>query len=183
MWTRALPGFEPDSMWLVNRSHWSPSGGSRYEPIVAGDQSADPGDLLAFKLLGLRSPDRRYLLDVDSYQAIEPEGDSLTVGGEPDSRCSLIDERSMTEVVLQQCGTAGGYHWGRWLRNDSFAVGGWSDADDFGQWKQGSLWLYSLGDSSVTEYETRIVSAAAYQTYEAAWHGWLLRRYRVLKPA
>jgi hypothetical protein len=180
MWARALPGFEPDSLWVVKRSRWSPLGGTKYVPIVVGED-ADPADYLAFQLLGLRSPDRRYILDVDSYQAVQPDGDSLIVGGEPDSRCSLIDERSMTELVLHQCGTPAGYHWGRWLSGDSFAVGGWNDADDFGQWKQGGLWLYSIRDSSVTEYQTRIVSAETYGRYEAAWHGWLLRRYRALK--
>ena len=123
IWAQALPGFTPDSMWLVHRSHWSPAGASKYDLVAVG-RGADPEGDLAFELLGLRSPDRRYTLDVDSYQAVLPDRDSLIVGGEPDSRCSLIDERRMTELVLQQCGTPGGFHWGRWLSNASFAVGG-----------------------------------------------------------
>jgi hypothetical protein len=154
-------------------------GGSTYEPLTADD--SDPGDRLAFELLSLRSPDRRYVLDVDSYQAIEPDGDSLMVGGEPDSRCSLIDTRRNVELVLQQCGTPGGFEWGTWFSSTSFAVGGWNDADDFGQWKQGRLWIYSIPGASVTEYATRIVSERDFARYEAAWHGWLLRRYRQLK--
>jgi hypothetical protein len=180
MWAQALPGFAPDSMWLVHRGRWNALARGKYQPMVIG-KDADPGEDLAFELLGLRSPDRRYILDVDSYQVIEPSGDSLNVGGEPDSRCTLIDEPARLEFVLLECGTPCGYHWGTWLSNSSFAVGGWNDADDFGQWKQGGLSIYSIPDSSVTEYATRIVSAAAYARYEAAWGGWLLRRYRMLK--
>jgi hypothetical protein len=180
MWAQALPGFAPDSMWLVRRGRWTPLDRVRYEPMMIG-KDADPGDYLAFELLGLRSPDRRHILDVDSYQAIEPEGDSLTVGGEPDSRCTLIDESARLELVLLECGTPGGYHWGTWFSNASFAVGNWNDAEDFGQWKQGGLSIYSIPDSNVSVYATRIVSAAAYARYEAAWRCWLLKRYRTLK--
>jgi hypothetical protein len=181
MWARALPGFATDSLWRVGRNRWSLARGTPYEPRVIGDNSADPGDLLAFALLGIRSPDGRYTLDVDSYQAVTPEGDVLIVGGEPDSRCTLIDEREHREYVLQQCGTPGGFHWGTWTSASSFAVGGWYDADDYGQWKQGRLWLYSLRDSTVSEFQTRIVSYDTYTNYEAAWHDWLLRRYKALK--
>lgn len=180
MWVQALPGFAPDSLWLVHRGRWTPLARGRYEPRVIG-KDADPGEDLAFELLGLHSPDRRYILDVDSYQVIVPGDDALTVGGEPDSRCTLIDESARLELVLLECGTPCGSHWGTWFSNSSFAVGSWDDADDFGQWKQGGLSIYSIPDSSVSVYATRIVSAAAYARYEAAWHGWLLERYRKLK--
>jgi hypothetical protein len=139
---------------------------------------ADPQDDLATVLLRLQSPDHRYTLVVDSYQMVIPEGDTLIVGGEPESRCSLLDTRDSTSLELHFSGTGGGFHWGYWLSNTAFAVGGWNDADDFSQWRQGRLWLYSMRDSSVSEYQTRIVSAETYQRYEAAWHGWLLSRYR-----
>jgi hypothetical protein len=129
----------------------------------------------------MRSPDGRFILDVDEYQAIEPMGDSIEVGGEPDSQCSLIDAKSKLEQILMQTGTGGGYQWGTWLDRDAFALAGWCDADDYGQWKQGQLWLFSLRDSTVTTYATRIVSADAYASYEAAWNGWLLKRYRAWK--
>jgi cytosine/uracil/thiamine/allantoin permease len=61
-----------------------------------------------------------------------------------------------------------------------FALGGWRDADDFGQWKQGSLWIYSLTDSMMASYSTRIVSSVDYERYAAAWNAWLLRRYRTI---
>lgn len=57
----------------------------------AGQRQRAAGDDLAFALLGIHFPDGRYFLDVDGYRAIEPEGDSIVVGGEPDSYCSLID--------------------------------------------------------------------------------------------
>jgi hypothetical protein len=38
-----------------------------------------------------------------------------------------------------------------------------------------------LRDSTVTTYATRIVSADTYARYEAAWHGWLLKRYKAWK--
>jgi len=147
-------------------------------PLVVGEDS-DAGADLATELLSLPSPDHRFILCVDSYQVVIPGSESVEVGGEPDSRCSLIDMRDTTEVVLQFCGTSCGNHWGCWLSPTSFAVGGWNNADDFGQWKQGGLSLYSLRDSSVTEYQTRIVSEESYRAYEAAWHGWLLKRYQV----
>jgi hypothetical protein len=131
----------------------------------------------------MRSPDGQFILDVDEYQAIEPTGDSIEVGGEPDSQCSLIDAKSKLEQILMQTGTGGGYQWGAWLGRDAFALAGWSDADDYGQWKQGQLWLFSLRDSTVSTYTTRIVSADAYAGYEAAWRGWLLKRYQAWKRA
>ena len=85
------------------------------------------------------------------------------------------------EAILLQTGSMAGYHWGAWLSNTSFAVGGWTEADDYGQWMQGQLWLYSLSDSTVSTYATRIISADVYARYEASWHGWLLKRYRAWK--
>ncbi len=182
MWGHALEGFSVDSLWQVRRAHWSPGGGSSVSLSMEG-ADADPRADLATVLLSLKSPDNHYTLVVDSYQMVIPEGDTLIVGGEPDSRCSLLDRRDSTSLELHFSGTSGGFHWGRWLSNTEFAVGGWNDADDFSQWKQGGLWLYSMRDSSISVYETRIVSAETYQRYEAAWHGWLLKRYRAWKRA
>jgi hypothetical protein len=182
LWGHALDGFSLDSLWLVSRGRWSPRGGGTISPLVTGEDTNSGADL-ATTLLSVRSHDNRYRLIVDSYQAVLPDGDSLIVGGEPDSRCSLVDTRDSTELVLHFSGTGGGFHWGQWLSNDEFALGGWNEADDFGKWKQGRLWLYSMRDSIVCEYQTRIISAETYQRYEAAWHGWLLARYRAWKRA
>jgi len=176
MWAAALPGFAIDSTWRTGSARWVPQFSGRFGPL----EPESSGDL-AFTLLGLRSPDGRYTLDVDWYQSVQVAGDSLEVGGDPDAKSLLVDNESRAEAVLQQTGTGGGYHWGAWLSPTSFVVGGWSDADDYGQWKQGYLWVYSLADSTVRRYETRIVSLDAYSRYERAWHAWLMKRYRALK--
>jgi len=177
MWAQAQPGFGLDSTWLVERTSWRPSQTSPYEPPPK-ETEAD----ITFDILGIRSPDGRYTLDVDTYQVIEPSGDTLEVGGEPDSRCTLIDHRSEREAVLGICGTSGGYHWGAWLTPRTFAVGAWLEADDHGQWKQVRLSIYSITDSTVSEYQSRIVSEADYERYVHAWHHWLLARHRSLRP-
>lgn len=180
MWSEAQAGFIQDSLWHGSTQKWSALNARPYSPTVAGSEP-ETGDDLAFALLGIHSPDGRYILDVDAYQVIEPKGDSIEVGGEPDSQCSLIDTKHQLEHILLQTGTGGGFQWGAWLDRDAFAVAGWCDADDYGQWKQGQLWLYSLRDSTVSIYATRIVSTDAYARYEAAWQGWLLKRFRAWK--
>ncbi len=182
LWAHALPGFATDSLWCVGRERWKPDRVIAYERSTPGVNSdREEQDDLAPKLLDVRSPDRRLTLCVDSYQVVIPTGDSIEVGGDPDARCSLIDQRDSTETVLMQTGSMAGYHWGAWLSPASFVLGGWTEADDYGQWMQGQLWICSLSDSTVSSYVTRIVSADDYEKYRAAWHGLLLRRYREWK--
>ncbi len=182
LWAHALPGFATDSLWGVGRERWKPDRVIAYERSTPGvDSDREEQDDLAADLLDVRSPDRRLTLCVDSYQVVIPAGDSIEVGGDPDARCSLIDQRHSTETVLMQTGSMAGYHWGAWLSPASFVLGGWTEADDYGQWMQGQLWIYSLSDSTVSSYVTRIVPAGDYEKYRAAWHGLLLRRYREWK--
>src|SRR5580765_3900763 len=111
MWRTALRGFEVDSMWGTRPQRWSALSMSALD----GDTEHKDTDAdVAFQIFGLPSPDRRYILDVDSYQSVEPDADTLVVGGEPDSRCMLIDQKAKSEAILQFCGTACGFHWGRW---------------------------------------------------------------------
>jgi hypothetical protein len=135
---------------------------------------------LAFRLMSARSPDGRFILDVDAYQVAFPMGDTLEMGGEPDSQPALIDLADTTESVLQFCGPGCGFHWGTWLSPSRFALGSWQQADDHGQWYQGALSIYSTLDHTVRRYETRIVPASAYALYHAAWKRWLLGRYQRL---
>jgi hypothetical protein len=179
MWRPALPGFESDSLWRTGSRRWRPIYVRNLEP----EHQAGGEEGLTFQILGLPSPGGRHVLNVDWYQLIQPSGDSLEVGGEPDSQPTLIDHHTKQEAILAQCGTGCGFHWGEWLSTTSFALGGWQDADDFGQWKQGVLAIYSLTDSSVTSYETRIISVADYARYESGWGAWLMRRYRAVKGA
>ena len=177
MWAQAQPGLALDSTWFATRTPWRPLS------IAAFDStSRETSDDVTFELLGIRSPNGAYTLNVDSYQVIQPDGDTLVVGGEPDSRCSLIDNRSLREATLDFCGTACAFNWGVWLTDSAFAVGGWRDADDSGERKQARLSIYSIADSSVSEYAGPSVSGQAYRRYLAAWEHWLLMRYRMLKP-
>ena len=176
MWRAALPGFQVDSTWSTGVERWVPARRTLGRDVDHLEMTGD----LAYALLAFKSPDGRYVLDVDWYQIIAPAGDSLEVGGDADSQPVLVDRGARTESVLQFCGTACGFHWGRWLSPTRFAIGGWQVADDYSQWLQGSLLIYSIRDSTVRRYETRIVSAADYARYEAAWKRWLLRRYRAL---
>jgi len=175
LWAAAQPGFALDSTWLVARRRWSPLLTREFEP----PQKESPDDV-TFAVLGIHSPSHRYTLNVDGYLLIELAGDTLEVGGDPESACSLIDARTRREAVLQLTGTMGAFQWGTWLAADVFAIGGYTDADAYGQWKQARLWVYAIADSSVSEYESRIVSEPDYERYVRVWHRWLLERYRAV---
>ena len=73
-----------------------------------------------------------------------PDGDSLIVGGDPESQPSLTDNTTKASVNLAMCGTPCGFHWAKWLSPTSFALGSWSEADDYGHWMQGGLSIYSI---------------------------------------
>ena len=176
MWQAALPGFTQDSTWKVDFQRWTPKPRRIERDLEHMEAETD----LAFRLLASRSPEGRYILDVDIYQVAIPEGDSIDTGGEPDSQPVLVDLADSTEVPLQFCGPGCGFHWGTWLSPSRFALGGWQNADDYGQWFQGSLAIYSLRDLTVRRYETRIISAGDYARYRTAWKRWLLGRYQKL---
>ena len=80
-------------------------------------------------------------------------------------------------------GTSCWFDWGVWLSPASFALAGGQEADDFGQWIQGTLQIYSLSDSTVATYVTRIVSREEYGRYRQAWERWLRARYRSLRAS
>ena len=178
MWRAALPGFETDSTWGGVQQRWWPIFADTLE-----DDFRHTEDGVTFKLLGMASPGGRYILDIDRYQSIAVEDETLEVGGEPDSWAVLIDRRANREMTLARCGTPCGYHWGAWLSPTSFALAGWQDADKFSEWKQGNILIYSMADSTVHAYATRIIPAHDYERYEEAWKAWLLGRYRDLKPS
>jgi hypothetical protein len=174
MWQAALPGFQVDSTWKVDIQRWTPT----RRRLQRTPESMEAETALAYRLLSSRSPDGRYVLDVDIYQAAFPMGgDTIEVGGEPDSQPVLIDFADSTEVPLQFCGPGCGFHWGTWLSPSRFALGGWQSADDYSQWFQGSLAIYSLKDLTVRRYETRIVSGTDFARYQTAWKRWLHGRW------
>jgi hypothetical protein len=182
MWRAVLPGLKVDSLWGGKPRKWVPEGVERLESIPAGEnEQDDEGDLTA-RVLGLPSPDGQRHLDIDVYQLIQRGEEGIEAGGEPESKSELFDRRNKTLSVLNFCGTSCGSHWGRWLSADRFVLGGWSDADEYSQWKQGDLTVYDLRDSTVTTYLTRIVSSSDYERYYAAWKQWLLKRERETRP-
>lgn len=178
LWRAALPGFETDSLWVVSRARWLPQIAKEGEDF---SETRETPDDIAPELLVLPSPGREHLLYVDRYQAIVPQGDTIEVGGEPDSRSDLIDRRTNTVAILRACGTPCGSHWGTWLSATTFALAGWQDADALSHWKQGTLSVYSIGDSTVATYVTRVLPAEDYARYVRAWEGWLLKRYQALR--
>ena len=180
MWRNALPGFELDSLWAQDHAHWAAVYSDTLDSLT---KLRDSPEDLAFDLLGLPSPDRRHILDIDSYQVIEPFGDQLEIGGEPDSKTDLFDLKRRRVTTLQVCGTGGGAHWAVWIDADRFALGQWREADDFGEWYQGQLSIYSLADSSVSSYATRIVPASDFARYRTAWEAWVDKRYREFKAS
>jgi hypothetical protein len=176
MWQAALPGFAVDSTWKVGIERWKPT----HRLIERNLEQLESETELAYRLLTMRSPDGRYILNVDSYQVAFAKDDTLEMGGEPDSQPLLMDLADSTEAVLQFCGPGCGYHWGAWLSSSRFALGGWQVVDDYGHWYQGSLAIYSIRDLDVRRYETRVVPAGDYIRYQAAWKRWLLGRYHRL---
>jgi hypothetical protein len=178
MWGTVLPRFKVDSLWGGKPQKWVPVA---HELQGGFAHRYDESDR-TFRILGIPSPDGRRILDIDSYQvAYEVEG-GFDAGGEPESKPTLIDRDARTETDIAFCGTPCGFHWGRWLAPHRFALAGWSDADDYSQWKQGNLSVYDLRDSTVTTYVTRIVSRGDYDRYYSAWKQWLMKRDRETRP-
>ena len=170
MWRAAIPGFEVDSLWGGEPRRRPPGYVSVYQAEV---EPRDKGREMAFRILGMPSPDGRYILDMNTLDYVKLDGDSIVVGGEPDSQCSLIDRRAKTVSILESCGTVCGFDWGRWLSPTRFAVGG-SYSPGFGEGRYGTLSIYSLPDSTVCEYRTRIASQSDVGRYARAWRRWLL---------
>jgi hypothetical protein len=175
LWRDALPGFAVDSLWSDGTARWVPKFDRRQDPGF--------GRSWADRLLGLRSPDGRHVLDIDSYLDIVPSHDTLDVGGEPDTQSTLEDRRTHALAVVAFCGTPCTFDWGAWLAPGVFALGGWSEVDGFETWYRGDLAIYSLRDSTVTTYVTRAVRPGAVNLHARAWTQWLLKRYRALASA
>jgi len=129
------------------------------------------------------SPDGRYKLVFDVYQYIGESEGRFEMGGEPESAPLLLDLRLGTSNTFEFCGTSCSFEWGAWLSPTSFVLGGSQDADDYRQWMQGKLSIYSIPDSTVTTYVTRIFPVEKYDDYRAAWEAWVTARYRALKKS
>jgi len=75
------------------------------------------------------------------------------------------------------------FDWGVWLSPTRFALAGTEEADASGRWVQGRINIYSISDSTVSEYTTRPVSTGEYAKYRSAWEEWVGSRVRALKKA
>jgi hypothetical protein len=175
MWRETLPGFLPESLWSQGKRVWKPGN--------EGGMEGGAGSELTATILTLDSPGGRYSLCIDNYQYIQPDGDTLIVGGDPESQPSLTDNIVKRQENLAMCGTSCGFHWAKWLSPTSFALGSWTEADEYGQWKQGRLTVYSIRESTRVDYATRIVSVNDYDRYYRAWTLWLLKRYHEIMKA
>lgn len=176
MWRHALPGFRIDSLHIAEVRPAFKSGVvqplNQLEPL--------PGLDAARPVLEAESPDGHHRLVFDQYQSVTESESGIEIGGEPDSAPLLLDLRADASNRFEFCGTPCGFHWGLWLDNDRFALGGWQDADETGRWKQGNLAVYSLADSTAMLYVTRIVAAQDYARYRRAWEEWVSARYRAI---
>jgi hypothetical protein len=180
MWDAAVPGFAVDSLSFVERRPWTPVYQRAYEPGGPAPEQDLEQSFVLLSVLEIPSPDGRFVLNVDSYNLVMMEGDSITWGGEPDSRPLLVNLNERTESALHVWGTEGGFHWGKWLSPTSFALGagGWRD------WPTclvGRLYVYSIPDSMVSEYETRRIAPEEYRRYRAEWPRWLRMRYEAIR--
>lgn len=175
MWRRAQPGFEIDSLFIADLQ-------PAFKPghVQPYDASGGPafGDPSAVRILAEPSPNGRYRLVFDAYQFVGEVEGRFEIGGEPDSAPLLLDDRMRTSSQFEFCGTGCGFHWGTWLSNDLFALGGWQEADDQRAWFQGFVRVYSIADKTCTTYVTRIVPAADFVGYRRAWEAWVEARYR-----
>ena len=91
--------------------------------------SNSPEQEAVFAVLSATSPNDRYKLVFDWYQAIEESPGSIDIGGEPDSAPLLIDLRLGISNRFEFCGTPCGYDWGCWIDSTRFALAGWSDEE------------------------------------------------------
>lgn len=179
MWQSAMPGFSADSLTRAGRGPALRGGYVQAAKNVF--PYASPEDEAAFDVLSAASPNGRYKLVFDWYQAIDEDEGSVNIGGEPDSAPLLIDLRLGLSNQFESCGTSCGYHWGCWIDSTRFALAGWAEVDVRGDTLCGVLGIYSLADSSEVRYVTRLVRRDTYDKYSAAWHEWVRGRYRIWK--
>jgi len=178
MWRTGSPGFMLDSLY---RAGTAPALHGYVGPLKTY-YPPDDEHAATYSVLSAASPDGRYKLVFDWDQYVyETEDGEVRIGGEPDSAPLLLDLKSGTANIIESCGTPCGFLWGTWLSPTCFALTGWQDADDYGQWVQGRLSIYSIPDSTQTIYATRIISGEKFMKYRASWEASVAARYRALK--
>jgi hypothetical protein len=177
MWRRAMPAFEPDSLIRVGVA---PAFRGYVQPLK-GIYPPDEEKRSTFKILSARSPGGRYNLIFDWYLVIEEDAGEIDISGEPDSAPLLLDLRRATSSQFESGGAMRRYDWGVWLSPTKFALAGTQEADASSRWVQARINIYSIGDSTVTEYTTRPVPTGNYAKYRSAWEEWVGSRFRALE--
>lgn len=178
MWLHAEPEFEADSLIRVGTA--SAFRGATEQPLKSFYPPPEESEPV-FLILSAHSPDSRYNLIFDWYQHIEETGEEIDIGGDADSGPLLLDLRRGTASLFGMCGTPCGYHWGIWISPSSFALAGWQEADASSRSHRGRLEIYSLADSTVTTYVTRVVPSKQFALYRATWEKWVATKFRALK--
>src|SRR5258705_8457127 len=119
MWRAAIPGMEADSIRLGGVT---PALRGGHAQPLSDFESLSQEEAAAFEALTARSPNGRYRLVFDRYQAISEEDGAVDISGEPDSAPLLIDERRRLAHTFEFCGTPCGYDWGCWIDSTRFAL-------------------------------------------------------------
>lgn len=84
LWAAAQPGFGLDSTWLVTRRRWSPLLTRKFEP-----PAKESPDDVTFEILGIRSPDARYTLNVAATSSSSWLGTHWRSAASPNRRSRL----------------------------------------------------------------------------------------------
>ncbi len=187
MWRAAIPGFRLDSLWRTGRESWRPilvngAPGAAPDEDLASPPWEDAATAAAFTVT---SPNGRFDLEIDTYQAIVEYGDELEIGGEPDTRAAIFDRQTRTESVLS-CGERWPAATGAAGSTTIFALGGW---ERFGLRAMEARLAPPVFPARfvLTTYVAPTVADTVYVRYEARWHTWIERRYwaakRRAKPA
>ena len=169
----AIRGFAVDSLIREGRT---PAFGRAFVQPLKNVYPGPPELEATFEVLSASSPNGRYKLIFDWYQAIDEDEGNVTIGGEPDSAPLLLDLRLAFSNQFESCGTDCAYHWGCWIDSTRFALAGLELVNSQGDFR-GFMGIYSLAESTEVRYVTRLIPKDGYGGYNAAWHEWVSGRY------
>jgi hypothetical protein len=100
---------------------------------------------------------------------------------EPDAASALLDLRSDSLHVFATVGTVGRFDEVFWIDRDRFVVIGRGERISEPWTNGGDLWVYDLGQGTLTRYQTPDMDTKAYQRYGALVDAYLWKRYK-LRP-
>lgn len=174
MWSKAAPGFIPDSMVRADWSVGDLGKGVRplNQSLVAGTDST-----VLREVLGEISPSGRFLLVADAYRGLPDSCEAENPeGGEPDEAAVLIDYERRTCDTFFFCGTPCTFDWGCWVDSTHFALAGSEGDEEHSAW--GFIRLYSMSENLVRIWHTRPTSLSARELYYSATQDRLMAKCR-----